>query len=174
MQYIYLLNELHFIWGIDSKFEGDYYQDYKLLCNYLPVRTAWTDKYSTTLFSPTNDISTSIQPIPDLLRWISNHELHYMPSQEATLLQPGSWDEIPGLFLPSEKLNAQVRSTLETDRKWEMWKECLLYKTKPKELKKLCRSLKIPVPHVATKHELVELISKTRKILQFLHHIKGK
>ena len=194
-----LLYELHLIWGIDVTFEGDYY---KLLQNHFPERTAWTDRYSTTLFSPFHDISFPrkvIQPIPDLLRWLSVHELHYLPWQEASLLQPGPWDENTGLFLPSkildlcfsviptpdpnitrliailawikpneatkyyEKLQAQVRATLEADQKREMWKVSPLYRTKTREeLEKICRNLKIPVTTALEKHDVVELISRKR------------
>ena len=64
-----LLHELHFIWGIDVAFEGDYYQDYKLLRNSLPEKTAWVDKYTTILFSPSCSIDKKeLQPIPDLIR----------------------------------------------------------------------------------------------------------
>ena len=46
-------------------------------------------------FSPTYDIDCRkvTQPIPDLLRWVSVHELHYMPWQEAAQLQFGPWME---------------------------------------------------------------------------------
>ena len=102
-----LLDQLHFIWGVDTNFKGEYYDDYRLVQNDLPEKTAWTDKYSTTIFSPSHDISCRrmIQPIPDMLRWISVHELHYTPWQEADVLQQGPWNEIPGLFIPSKILD---------------------------------------------------------------------
>ncbi len=104
-----LLTQLHFTWGVDVDFEGDYLHDYQLLNNDLvDDRTSWKDKYSTTLFSPSIDISCGrkeLQPLPDVLRWLKVHELHYMPWQEAPLLERGPWDDIPGLFLPSKILD---------------------------------------------------------------------
>ena len=91
-----LLHQLHFIWGVDVTFKGDYYEDYKLLNNYCSERTAWKDKYTTVLFSPSSEITCSrkeVQPIPDLFRWLDVHELHYMPCEEVLQLRHGPWDE---------------------------------------------------------------------------------
>ena len=104
-----LLTQLHFAWGMDLDFEGDYLDDYQLLNNDLvKERTAWRDKYTTALYSPVNGIMCSrkeLQPIPDILRWLNCYELHYMPWQEASLLEHGPWDDIPGLFLPTKILD---------------------------------------------------------------------
>ena len=104
-----LLTKLHQLWGIPLDFEGNYLHDYKLLNNELTSeRTAWTDKYTTALFSPFYSLDSKrkvLQPVPDICRWLKSNELHYMPWQEAACLEHGPWDEIPGLFLPSKILD---------------------------------------------------------------------
>lgn len=102
-----LLNELHFTWGVDPTFDGSYHNDYAIITNGLEKTTAWKDKYTTTLFSPTAGLccTKQIQPLPDYLRWLRACELHYMTTDEVKLLEPGPWDEIPGIFLPSKILD---------------------------------------------------------------------
>lgn len=103
-----LLTQLHVAWDVDLHFEGRYQSDYRLISNELTVeRTAWKDKYSTVLYSPGNIHCRrrELQPIPDIIRWLNCHELHYMPWQEATLLEDGPWYSIEGLFLPSKVLD---------------------------------------------------------------------
>ena len=103
-----LLTQLHVAWTVDLQFEGRYQNDYRLINNDLTVeRTAWKDKYSTVLYSPGHIFCSrrEMQPIPDVIRWLSCHELHYMPWQEALLLEDGPWHDIPGLFLPSKILD---------------------------------------------------------------------
>ena len=70
-------------------------------------RTAWKDKYTTVLYSPSNDIidRKELQPISDMLWWLNCHKLHYMPWQEAALLEHGPWNNIPGMLLPSKVLD---------------------------------------------------------------------
>ena len=62
-----LLTQLHFAWGMDLHFEGDYLHDYQLLNNdFVKERTAWRDKYTTALYSLVNGIKCSrkeLQPI---------------------------------------------------------------------------------------------------------------
>ena len=105
-----LLTQLHVAWNVDLHFEGTYQNDYQLINNDLTVeRTAWKDKYSTVLYSPGHIIlycsRRELQPIPDVIKWLNCHELHYMPWQEASLLEDGPWCDIPGLFLPSKVLD---------------------------------------------------------------------
>lgn len=94
------------VWGIDEKFEEEYIIDYKLLRNEISsnVRTAWKDKYTTSLYSvhnsDTNFWRYELQPIPDHFRWIRTGELHYVPLEEQQLLL-GPWNDIPAAFLPS-------------------------------------------------------------------------
>ena len=51
--------------------------------------------------------------MPDILRWLNCYELHYMPWQEASLLEHAPWDDIPGLFLPAKILELRF-STMPT------------------------------------------------------------
>ncbi len=103
----HILEELHVVWGIQLCFEGNYADDYQLINNTLTkARTSWTDKYTTVLYTPSRVEITraELQPVPDYLRWLKTCELHYLPSHERKLLEPGQWDTISGLFLPSKIL----------------------------------------------------------------------
>ena len=103
-----LLTQLHVAWNVDLCFEGTYHNDYHLINNDLAVeRTAWKDKYSTVLYSLGHIYCSrrELQPMPDVIRWLNCHELHYMPWQEASLLEDGPWYDIPGLFVPSKVLD---------------------------------------------------------------------
>ena len=73
--------------------------------NELTQTTAWKDKYTTTLFSASNaDLQRrQMQPLPDYMRWLKCCELHYMTEEEVNRLEPGPWDEIPGLAVSSNK-----------------------------------------------------------------------
>ena len=58
------------------------------------------------LFSPLSASRRIVfQPIPDIVRWYECHEIHYMPWQDALLLETGPWDDSPGLFLPTKILD---------------------------------------------------------------------
>ena len=103
-----LLNDLHFTWGIDIDFESSYLHDYQLITNQMSTPTAWKDKYTTSLFSPSCVIACpreELQPIPDYFRWLHCCELHYMPWKETNLLEQGPWKEMPGLYLPTKILD---------------------------------------------------------------------
>ena len=104
-----LLTQLHVAWDVDFDFKGNYLSDYRLINNDLiEERTAWKDKYSTILYSPSSAITCcrgELQPVPDIPRWIKTHELHYVPWQEAALLEHGPWNDIPGLFVPTKILD---------------------------------------------------------------------
>ena len=108
-QECWLLQYLNLFWEVDLNFEGKYKQDYDLLQNNTdqPEKTAWIDKYTTTLFSrqlipiPRYDP----QPLPDYIRWMKTCEFHYMTSEEVSLLQSGPWHDIPGIFIPSRILD---------------------------------------------------------------------
>ncbi len=97
-----ILEELNLIWNVDLDFQGSYVTDYKILLNEAGEdRTSWTDKYTTAIYSPTLDIRcprNERQPLPDYLRLLKTHELHYMPCEERALLAHGKWDELPGPF----------------------------------------------------------------------------
>lgn len=98
----------NYTWGVDLDFEHTYLQDYNIIMNTsTEQRTAWIDKYTTSLFTPSHTTITrkEPQPIPDLVRWLDLCELHYMTLSDASLLEHGQWDEIPGLFLPSKILD---------------------------------------------------------------------
>ena len=103
-----ILNCLHLYWDTDDHFQGEYLRDHKHIQNDLVnVRTAWTDKYTTTIY--TADVTDGsqrheLQPMPDYLRWLKTGELHYLPLEECTLLA-GAWDEISATFLPSKILD---------------------------------------------------------------------
>lgn len=103
-----LLTQLHVAWDVDFDFKGNYRDDYSLINNDLvEERTAWKDKYSTILYS-SSTISCrreEVQPLPDIPRWLKTCELHYMPWQEAALLEHGPWNDIPGLFVPTKILD---------------------------------------------------------------------
>ena len=99
---------ISFFWDLESEFQGNYITDYKTIHNTLldDVRTAWTDKYTTSLYSLHNPQCRryELQPVPDYLRWYKTGELHYLPLEERSLLK-GPWDEIPGAYLPSRILD---------------------------------------------------------------------
>ena len=106
-----LLTQLHVAYGmwILTSNLGNYLGDYRLINNDLiEERTAWKDKYSSILYSPSSAITYhrgELQPVPDIPRWIKTHELHYMPWQEAALLEHSPWNDIPGLFVPTKILD---------------------------------------------------------------------
>ena len=98
-----LLNWLETQWDVDGNFEGDYMKDYFAIKNELfgDKRTAWLDKYTTSLYS-IGDVQCrryELQPIPDYICWFNTAELHYLPLEERALLS-GPWDIIPGAYLP--------------------------------------------------------------------------
>ena len=103
-----ILDKLHFVWGVDRDFTGNYVEDYRAINNNLipDTRTAWLDKYTSCFYSATDDTSIKrfeLQPIPDYLRWLKTGELHYLPLEERVLLL-GPWDDVPGAYLPSKIL----------------------------------------------------------------------
>ncbi len=104
-----ITEHLHFMWGVDLEFRGSYSADYRLCQNDLTdTRTSWKDKYTSTLYSPSPNISfkrSEQQPVPDYIRWLKTCELHCMPYHERAIIEEGPWDEIPGLFLPSQILD---------------------------------------------------------------------
>ena len=103
-----VLSSLSLYWDTDEEFQGEYMQDHRALQNELAdgIRTAWTDKYTTSIYTPCIDVECQryeLQPLPDYLRWLKTSELHYLPLEERSLIL-GQWDEIPGTFLPSKVL----------------------------------------------------------------------
>ena len=92
-------------------FESSYIDDYTIL--HIETgdselnRTAWVDKYTTTLYSKSSiEIPRfETQPLPDYLRWIHTCEFHYMTRDESALLEKGPWNCIPGLFIPNRILD---------------------------------------------------------------------
>ena len=50
-----MLTTLHILWELDEVFEGEYMRDYQSLHNE-EGRTAWLDKYTTSLYSAKEDI----------------------------------------------------------------------------------------------------------------------
>ena len=57
--------ELSNVWGGDDAFEGEYAEDYQLLTNdsRSDIKTAWRDKYTTTIFDDSSLIDTlTLQP----------------------------------------------------------------------------------------------------------------
>lgn len=103
------------VWGIDAQFKGTYKEDYLRINNVLGTqRTAWCDKYQTTLWRQDNNWSgpncsrTVVQPLPDYIRWLKTNELHYLTiernSRIASTLD-GRFQIMPGLFLPSRLLD---------------------------------------------------------------------
>ena len=100
--------ELSNVWGVDDAFEAEYVEDYQLLTNNggWDIKTAWRDKYATTIF---DDLSLIVSPIlqhvPDYVRWyLSGGKMHYLPLEQRQDLEDGPWNKIPELFLPSRKL----------------------------------------------------------------------
>ena len=141
-----LLTRLNFAWGIDTSFQCSYLEDYKLLRNELTQTTAWKDKYTTTLFSASHaDLQRKqMQPLPDYMRWLKCCELHYMTEEEVNLLEPGPWDEIPGLFHPTKILD--LCFTIIADPKPEMLNlMTLLSWTKQSEVKEYIVKLQTQV-----------------------------
>ena len=103
-----ILNWLEIQWDVDDNFEGDYMNDYLAITNELSgeKRTAWIDKYTTSLYS-VRDVQCrryELQPMPDYLRWFKTAELHYLPLEERAIFS-GPWDNIPGAYLPSRILD---------------------------------------------------------------------
>ena len=101
-----MLRCLHLYWDTDEDFQGQYLSDHKSVCNEMleKMRTAWTDKYTTSVYSTTISQRYELQPIPDYLRWLKTNELHYLLLEERALIK-GPWDDIPGAFLPSKVLD---------------------------------------------------------------------
>lgn len=97
-----ILDKLHFIWGANRSFTGKYY---KALGNELMdgIRTAWLDKYTSSVYSmneSSNCRRQELQPLPDYLRWLKTGELHYLPLEERCLLEGDAyWKEIGMIFL---------------------------------------------------------------------------
>uniref|UniRef100_A0A7M5UG45 Uncharacterized protein n=1 Tax=Clytia hemisphaerica TaxID=252671 RepID=A0A7M5UG45_9CNID len=91
-----LLNKLCLQFGLDKAFEGNYYTDYK------EMLASWRDKYT---FFNCNSDQRPHQPIPDYIEWIkSSGELHYLQTEQISCLGVGSWERVPGLFMPTSIL----------------------------------------------------------------------
>ena len=102
-----LSTELSNVWGVDDAFEAEYAEDYQLLTNDSgsDIKTAWRDKYTTTIFDDSLKVSPTLQPVPDYVRWyLSGGKMHYLPFEQTRDLEDGSWNRIPELFLPSRVL----------------------------------------------------------------------
>ena len=109
-----ILSCLSMCWGVDEDFKGTYISDHHFIHNELGgSRTAWKDKYTTSLYSLSCEAHHELQPIPDYLRWFKTGELHYMPLDERKLLL-GPWDDIPAAFLPSRVLDCCFSILQET------------------------------------------------------------
>lgn len=103
---------LSLMYGFNNEFKSTYCYDYEVLTNSTGERTAWCDKYTTTIYNgnvPKKDF-INMQPVPDYVRWYqSNGQLHYMPYEGRGDLKLNILKEIPELFLPSSiLLNARL------------------------------------------------------------------
>ena len=100
--------ELSNVWEVDDALEAEYAEDYQLLTNDSgsDIKTAWRDKYTTTIFDDSSLIATpTLQPVPDYVRWyLSGGKMHYLPFEQRRDLVDGPWNKIPELFLPSRIL----------------------------------------------------------------------
>ena len=71
-------------------------------------RTVWLDKYTTSVYSPHENISCrryELQPIPVYIRWAKTNELHCLRYEQRVSLQKDSWDDTPQFLLPSHVLD---------------------------------------------------------------------
>jgi hypothetical protein len=93
---------------------GSYNEDYKLLYNSAKKkRTAWVDKYQTTMWREDDNWIGSaqrrhaLQPIPDYVKWLEKGEMHYLTLERNCRISEhkGRWNEMPGLCLPSRVLD---------------------------------------------------------------------
>ncbi len=100
----HILDDLVSVWNISEQFVGNYVQDYQQLLN---NQTCWRDKYTCSIFSCSS--LKLKQPLPDYTRWFESQELHYLPIDERQELEEGVWDEISGLFIPSNILDLCVK-----------------------------------------------------------------
>ena len=102
------LNTLVEAWNIDENYKGFYALDYQLITNQLERTMAYNDKYGTSLCNPDDTSNeTTVQPIPDYIRWINSMgELHYL-SYEKTELCEDTPDAFSSndIFLPTRILN---------------------------------------------------------------------
>ena len=103
------LNTLVEAWNIDENYKGFYALDYQLITNQLERTTAYKDKYGTSLCNPddTSD-ETTVQPIPDYIRWINSMgELHYLSYEKTEQLCEDTPDAFSSndIFLPTRILN---------------------------------------------------------------------
>ena len=106
------LKDLEIVWNVDANFHGNYMDDYRIMtngteeCDHI---TAWTDKYTTAIYSDDPcDQSLQFQekqPLPDYVRWCKTGELHYLTHHDRQRLNEGTWDQFPGLFIPSTILD---------------------------------------------------------------------
>ena len=103
---------LALVWGIDINFKGNYTEDYCRINNtLLTQRTAWCDKYQTTMWRQNDNWSghvngsrTVLQPLPDYVRWVKVNELHCLTLERNSRIVntlKGRFTTMPGLFLPS-------------------------------------------------------------------------
>ena len=178
-------------WGIDIdySFEGSYWEDYMYIQNQLEEPTVWKDKYTTTLFSVALPLSNrkQVQPLPDYVRWIKSCELHFMPVDEAELLEPGPWDNIPALFLPSKILDLcfMIMPNPPTDiltqvalLSWTTLDEVKEYHTKVQSQisktlsndKERERLKKHPLYENNTKEDLTKILSEFENTLHSYHN----
>ena len=85
--------ELSNVSGVDDAFEAEYAEDYQLLTNdsELDIKTAWRDKYTTTIFDDSSLFPTrTLQPVPDYVRWyLSGGKMHYLPYEQRRDLSDG-------------------------------------------------------------------------------------
>ena len=85
--------ELSNVWGVDDAFEAEYAADYQLLTSdsRSDIKTAWRDKYTTTIFDDSSFIVTpTLQPVPDYVRWyLSGGKMHYLPFEQRRDLADG-------------------------------------------------------------------------------------
>jgi hypothetical protein len=111
-----ITERLSVVWNVDTQnFTGQYTNDYMLVNNaFVEERTAWNDKYQTTLWRPDNawiggqQQRNKLQPIPDYVRWLKTNEFHYLTlerNSRITCSVQGRWNTVPGLFLPSRLLD---------------------------------------------------------------------
>ncbi len=64
--------------------------------------------YVAVFYSPSSDIPckrSELQPLPDFIRRVRTEELHYLPLEEAFMINDGHWVDIPDAFLSTEILD---------------------------------------------------------------------
>ena len=108
-----LLRSLEVIWNINTKFKGNYWEDYTALHG--ERKKAYLDKYTAIVFGENEADALADgckqnikhrQPLPDYIRWLATSgELHYLPYNIRCNFPVGLWDSAAGCFMPSNCLD---------------------------------------------------------------------